>query len=62
MASDCVSGALRVHNLSQLLETKQISPVELVDETLQAIEQTGASVNAFITVAAEQVLDAARRC
>ena len=42
--------------------SQMVVALVLVDETLQAIEQTGASVNAFIAVAAEQVLDAARRC
>lgn len=44
----------------ELIRSKQISPVEVVNKTLADIEATQDSLNAFVTVAPESSLDAAR--
>jgi len=49
-----------ITEVSELLRQKHISPVELVAECLERIEQLQAHLNAFITVTAEQALQAAK--
>jgi amidase len=46
--------------LAQLIRTRNVSPVEVVDAHLLAIERINPQLNAIITLAAEQALDAAR--
>ena len=46
--------------LAQLIREKHLSPVELVDAYLERIELLNPTINAYITVAAEQARDAAR--
>ena len=50
-----------ISEVSELLRQKQVSPVDLVNESLQAIEQHNPKLNAFITVTAEQALAEARQ-
>lgn len=47
-------------DLAQLIRTRRLSPIELIRLTLSRVERSQASLNAFITIAAEQALDAAR--
>jgi aspartyl-tRNA(Asn)/glutamyl-tRNA(Gln) amidotransferase subunit A len=47
--------------LARLVATGEVSPVEVVQAHLDRIEAVGKYVNAFITVLAEQALDAAGR-
>jgi aspartyl-tRNA(Asn)/glutamyl-tRNA(Gln) amidotransferase subunit A len=47
--------------LARRIRTKEVSPVAVVDATLQRIEALQPSVNAFITVTADEARDAARR-
>lgn len=44
-----------------LLHTKQLSPVELVEASIRRIEQTDKTLCAWISVGADQAIDAARR-
>jgi len=46
-------------DLAQLIRTRRLSPIELIRLTLSRVERSQASLNAFITIAAEQALDAA---
>ena len=46
--------------LAAMIRNREISPVEVVRVTLAHIEQTEPMLNAFITVAAEPAMDAAR--
>ncbi len=46
--------------LRRLIRDREISPVELVEQTLRRIERVNPVVNAYCTVAADQALDAAR--
>lgn len=46
--------------LRRLIRDREVSPVEVVERTLQRIEQVNPVVNAYCTVAAEQALTAAR--
>jgi aspartyl-tRNA(Asn)/glutamyl-tRNA(Gln) amidotransferase subunit A len=48
-----------IRDLAPLIETKELSPVELVDECLQQIAKTEAQLNAYITVVEEQARAAA---
>ena len=50
-----------IEELAALLARRKISPVELTDLFLRRIEQQNPALNAFLTVAAEPALDAARR-
>jgi amidase len=45
---------------AELVRTKQISPVELVETYLRRIEKLDPEINAFVTVVADEALDAAR--
>src|SRR6266849_2298360 len=47
--------------LAQRIRTKQLPPVAVVDAVLQRIDALQPSVNAFITVTADEARDAARR-
>ena len=46
--------------LRELIRSKQVSPVEVVDAALRRIERVNPAVNAYVTVAAEQAVAAAR--
>src|SRR5690606_34611306 len=46
---------------SRLLQQGQVSPVDLTQACLARIERLNPSLNAFITIAGEQALDAAAR-
>jgi len=48
-----------VEELSRLIKTKQISPVELIDLFLKRIELLNPKLNAFLTVNSEQAKAAA---
>jgi aspartyl-tRNA(Asn)/glutamyl-tRNA(Gln) amidotransferase subunit A len=52
--------SLSACDLASAICTRRISPVELMRETLERIERSQPILNAFITVAAEQAMDAAR--
>jgi amidase len=47
--------------LAQLIRKKAVSPVEVLDAYLNAIEKLNPKVNAIVTLAAEQARDAAKR-
>jgi aspartyl-tRNA(Asn)/glutamyl-tRNA(Gln) amidotransferase subunit A len=47
--------------LAQRIRTKQVSPVAVVDAVLERIEALQPTVNAFITVTADEAREAARR-
>lgn len=47
--------------LAPLLEKKEVSPVELVEEALQRIEQYDPQLNCYITVLREAALESARQ-
>ena len=47
--------------LARLVRARELSPVELVRDTLDRIEQRNKSVNAFVTVCADQAREAAER-
>ena len=47
--------------LRRLIRTKQASPVEIVDGALRAAEASQASLNPFVTIAADLALEAARQ-
>ena len=47
--------------LARRIRSKEVSPVAVVDATLQRIEALQARVNAFITVTGDEARDAARR-
>ena len=49
-----------VEELAPLLQTKQVSPLELVRECLDRIKKTEPLVNAYISVLDESALKAAR--
>src|SRR5215813_13864573 len=47
--------------LARQIRTKEISPVAVIDAVLNRIEALQPTVNAFITVTADEARDAARR-
>jgi aspartyl-tRNA(Asn)/glutamyl-tRNA(Gln) amidotransferase subunit A len=47
--------------LSGLIQSREVSPVEIVDACLARIEETEPTLNSFITLMPEQARDAARR-
>ncbi len=53
-------GFLPATRLAELIRTKQISPVEYTSALLERIEAHEPKVNAFVYLAAEQAMDAAR--
>ncbi|MGH2694168.1 MAG: amidase [Actinomycetota bacterium] len=46
---------------AELVRTKEVSPVELVETYLRRIEKLDAEINAFVTLTAEEALAAARK-
>ena len=52
---------LSIREASQMLRRRKISPVELLNATLERIERLNPELNAFITIAAERALEDARR-
>lgn len=52
---------LSIREASQLLRRRKVSPVELLNATLERIERLNPELNAFITIAAERALEDARR-
>lgn len=52
--------ALTIHEAQTLIRQKKLSPVELVDACLRQIEQRETTINAFITVTAEQAREQAK--
>ncbi len=52
---------LSLDEVSRRLMKKEISPVELVDEVLDRVEQLNSKLNAFITVTAEKARQQARK-
>ena len=50
---------LNISELSQLIQSKKISPVELTSATLQHIEALNPEHNAYVTVMAEQAMQTA---
>src|SRR5689334_12976187 len=53
--------ALTLHEASELVRKKSVSPVELTRACLERIAQLNPALNAFITVTADSALDEARR-
>ena len=47
--------------LARLIRTRAVSPVEVLDAHLAAIEALNPKLNAIVTLAAEQARDGARR-
>jgi aspartyl-tRNA(Asn)/glutamyl-tRNA(Gln) amidotransferase subunit A len=47
--------------MSELLRTRKISPVELVEATLQRIEDVGSKLNCFVTVTGDYALERAKQ-
>jgi aspartyl-tRNA(Asn)/glutamyl-tRNA(Gln) amidotransferase subunit A len=52
--------SLSIRAAAELLRQKQLSPVELTEAHLRRIEALQPTLNAYITISAEQALDAAR--
>ena len=50
---------MKIQELAPLLQKKAISPVELIKDCLQQIAQTESEINAYITVLADEALQAA---
>lgn len=46
--------------LARLIRSKDISPLELMEETIKRIEAVNPAINAFVSMRAEQALDEAR--
>ena len=57
---DVTLAFLPATDLRRLVRDREVSPVEVVEQTLRRIEQVNPVVNAYCTVAAEQSLAAAR--
>jgi aspartyl-tRNA(Asn)/glutamyl-tRNA(Gln) amidotransferase subunit A len=53
--------AMTLHEASELVRKKSVSPVELTRACLERIAQLNPALNAFITVTADSALDEARR-
>ena len=53
-------GFLPATELAELIRTKQLSPVEYMRALLARIEALEPKVNAFVHLAADQAMDAAR--
>ena len=47
--------------MGRLMQTKQVSPVEIAERTLRRIEASQPVINAFVTITPELALDAARK-
>ena len=52
---------LTASQLSKLIETKEVSPVEATEAYLDRIQQVDPKLNSYITVTGEQALEAARQ-
>jgi aspartyl-tRNA(Asn)/glutamyl-tRNA(Gln) amidotransferase subunit A len=52
---------LTASQLSKLIETKEVSPVEATEAYLDRIQEVDPKLNSYITVTGEQALDAARQ-
>ena len=52
---------LTASQLSKLIETKEVSPVEATEAYLDRIQQVDPNLNSYITVTGEQALEAARQ-
>ena len=52
---------LTASQLSKLIETKEVSPVEATEAYLDRIQQVDPKLNSYITVTGEQALGAARQ-
>ena len=52
---------LTASQLSRLIETKEVSPVEATEAYLDRIEAVDPKLNSYITVTGEQALEAARQ-
>jgi len=52
---------MTLHEASELVRKKSVSPVELTRACLERIAQLNPALNAFITVTADSALDEARR-
>jgi aspartyl-tRNA(Asn)/glutamyl-tRNA(Gln) amidotransferase subunit A len=50
-----------IHGLSDLVRKREISPVEVIEATLQRIEKYDADLKAFITVLSEESLECAKK-
>ena len=51
---------LTLANAASLIRSRELSPVELVEATLERIDGLNDSMHAFITVSAEQALERAK--
>ncbi|GAA3060107.1 amidase [Actinokineospora globicatena] len=52
---------LSATRLADMIRRREVSPVEVVKSSLEQIEQRNPEVNAFVTLCAEEALDAAQR-
>lgn len=59
MTTSKLSTYLSIDELSRLIKEKKVSPTEIVKECLKRIERINPTLNAFITVTAEQALQQA---
>jgi aspartyl-tRNA(Asn)/glutamyl-tRNA(Gln) amidotransferase subunit A len=50
-----------ISELGEAIRTKQISPVEVVKDTVQLIQEKDSQINAFITVMEEEAMNAAQQ-
>lgn len=53
--------ALPVSGLLALMKAREVSPVELMEATLAKAEEVNATTSAFLAIAADRAMDAARR-
>ena len=51
---------LSATELSQLIKSKEVSPVEAVEGYLERISQVDSKINSYITVCGEEALEEAR--
>ena len=52
---------LTASQLSKLIETKEVSPVEATEAYLDRIQEVDSKLNSYVTVTGEQALEAARQ-
>ena len=52
---------LTASQLSKLIETKEVSPVEATEAYLDRIQEVDSQLNSYITVIGERALEAARQ-
>ena len=52
---------LTASQLSKLIETKEVSPIEATEAYLDRIQEVDGKLNSYVTVTGEQALEAARR-